>query len=129
MLTYDKALQINPNNFIVLNNLAYILMEAGRLDEASSYAVKAYELRPDSIPTVDTYAQILIRQNKAEESVELYQKVRANSTNSEEIYLNFVEALLMTGKKVIASRRIEERVFEEAKSKARLDELKSEYQL
>lgn len=127
VLTYKKALEINPNNFIVLNNLAYILMQEGELEQAAEYGIRAYELRPDNIATADTYAQILIRQNKVEDAVAAYRKVRADTSANEEIYLNFIEALLMNDNKPVAKRRLSEKQFELPASVTRLAELKQTY--
>ena len=126
---YQQALELNQNNFIVLNNLAYLLMEEGKLSDAASYAKRAYDLRPENVATVDTYAQILIRQNRVAEAVEAYQRSDVDDTDNEEVFLNYVEALLMDGKKPVASRRLEEREFKLPASNQRMAELKRTYQL
>jgi tetratricopeptide (TPR) repeat protein len=127
--TYEKALTVNENNFIVLNNLAYILLEQGRLDEASSYATRAYELRPDNVAIADTVAQVFVKQNKIEEAVDVYQKVRASSTENEEIYLNYVEALLLNDNKVIATRRLDDKEFKQDESKKRAAQLRADHNI
>jgi tetratricopeptide (TPR) repeat protein len=46
---YRKALELNPRDVLVLNNLAYALAEfAGKPEEALKYAEQAKELSPDS---------------------------------------------------------------------------------
>ncbi|GBL05165.1 XrtA/PEP-CTERM system TPR-repeat protein PrsT [Glaciecola sp. KUL10] len=127
--TYEKALSVNENNFIVLNNLAYILLEKGRLTEASTYANRAYELRPDNVAIADTLAQVFIKQSKIDDAVEVYQKVRTSTTENEEIYLNYVEALLLNDDKVMATRRLDDKEFKQPESIKRAAKLRSDYSI
>ena len=127
--TYRKALEVNQNNFIVLNNLAYILLEKGQLQEAATYATRAYELRPDNVAIADTLAQVRVQQNRIEDAVEIYQNVRTSTTQNEEIYLNYVEALLRNNNKAIASRRLEDKTFTLPESLERVAKLKSDYNI
>jgi Flp pilus assembly protein TadD len=124
---YKQALALNENNFVILNNLAYLLMEENRLDEASGFAQRAFDLQPDNAATVDTYAQILVRQDKHEEALVAYNRVMNEDVKNEEIFLNYIETLLLNGSKEIAARRTESRQLTLPQSNARLAELKSKY--
>lgn len=126
---YKQALTLNENNFVVLNNLAYLLMEENKLAEAYAFAKRAYDLSPDNAATVDTYAQILVRQNKNEEALDAYNGVMNSDVKNEEIVLNFIETLLLNGNEVIAKRRLESRQFTLPESNARLAELKAKYNI
>lgn len=54
---YKKALQIEPDQPIAANNLAYIMLESGQnVDMALSYAQSAHRSMPDSASTADTLA-------------------------------------------------------------------------
>jgi tetratricopeptide (TPR) repeat protein len=57
---FDKTLNINPNNYLILNNYAYYLsLENKNLDLALQYAKKVVEKYPENPTFVDTYAWVL----------------------------------------------------------------------
>jgi tetratricopeptide (TPR) repeat protein len=56
-VAYRKALELNPDLPISLNNLAFLLYESGQLDEALALATRAIEKRPNS-DYLDTFAQV-----------------------------------------------------------------------
>ena len=126
---YKDALTLNENNFVVLNNLAYLLMEEDKLSEAFVFGKRAFDLKPNHAATVDTYAQILVRQNQPKEALEAYNRVMNEDVKNEEIFLNYIETLLLNDSKVIAKRRLESRTFVLPKSNTRLAELKTQYGL
>jgi putative PEP-CTERM system TPR-repeat lipoprotein len=124
---YEDALELNQNNFVVLNNLAYLLMEENKLSDAFGFAKRAFDLKPNHAATVDTYAQILVRQNKPEEALEAYNRVMNEDVQNEEIFLNYIETLLINDSMMIAERRLESRTLSLPQSNARLAELKAQY--
>lgn len=57
---FDKALKLNPKNYLVLNNYAYYLsIEEKDLDKADIMAQTVYEKHPKNSTYVDTYAWVL----------------------------------------------------------------------
>ena len=59
MEDYKKAIQIDPNNAIATNNLAYLMVEAGQnVDVALTLAQTARRLMPDTPQTADTLAWV-----------------------------------------------------------------------
>jgi len=129
IMRYQNALKLNENNFVVLNNMAYLLMEENKISEAFRFAKRAYDLKPNNAATVDTYAQILIRQNKPTEALEAYNRVMNQDVNNEEIFLNYIETLLLNDSKIIAKRRIESTTLTLPESEVRLAKLKAQYGL
>jgi tetratricopeptide (TPR) repeat protein len=127
--TYKSILVDFPNNFVALNNMAYLYMENGQLDNALIYATQAYEIQPDNVATADTYAQVLLRQGNIEDAVKAYNRVMTKDVTNEEIFLNYIEALLKNGSKVIAERRIGDLELTQEESLQRLQQLRQEYQL
>ncbi|MGB3726336.1 MAG: XrtA/PEP-CTERM system TPR-repeat protein PrsT [Glaciecola sp.] len=125
--SYEKVLAVLPDNFVVLNNIAYLEMQAGNLERASEYGGRAYEMQPDNAATADTYAQILIRQGKLEDAVKTYNRVMTDDVKNEEIFLNYLEALWMNGNGILAERRMDDLPLSQAGSIARLNELKAKY--
>ncbi|MGQ8364997.1 XrtA/PEP-CTERM system TPR-repeat protein PrsT [Glaciecola sp. 1036] len=127
--TYNKILEVTPNNFVVLNNLAYLEMEKGDLAKAEVLAKQALDIQADNVAIADTYAQILVKQSRIEDALEVYKRVITDNTRNEEILLNYIEALLQNGDLVIAERRLERSSFTAAESKARIDSLRQTYNL
>lgn len=125
--TYERSLQLNPNNFIVLNNLAYLYTETGRLDEAENYARQAVEQRPNNADAVDTLAQALMKQEKYEEALRFYDRVINDDMKNNVIYLNYVEVLFASGNTSLARRKLAERRFDDAELVQRIQEMKSRY--
>ncbi len=129
MSTYERVIEITPNNFVVLNNLAYLAMEEGQLDKAAELSKKAYDIRPDNVATADTYAQVLLKQDKVEDAVDVYNRAITDEVKNEEILLNFIESLLLSGNKLIAERRLNELSLRSPISKDRAERLKKDYDL
>ena len=126
---YRAALERSPNNFVVLNNLAYLLMESGDLKSAEEFSERAYEMQADNAAIVDTYAQILVKQGETEKALEAYNKVMTDEVNNEEIILNYIETLLINDSKVIARRRLDSQTFTAQESLDRVESLVKEYNL
>jgi tetratricopeptide (TPR) repeat protein len=69
-LSYEKALVINPDNSVVLNNYAYYLSLRGeKLDQAATMALKAVTADTANSSNLDTYAWVLYKQGKYEEAL------------------------------------------------------------
>lgn len=124
---YKGVLAQFPNNFVVLNNTAYLEMEAGNLNKAYEYASRAFEIESKNVAIADTLGQVLLKQNKPKEALETYNKVMTNNISNEEIVLNFIEVLLVNGNLDIAKRRIDSLSLSSNASKARLKKLQETY--
>ena len=59
LATYEKVIELDPNDVVALNNLAWYLRERDR-KKALSYAAKAHELAPQAASILDTYAMVLL---------------------------------------------------------------------
>ncbi len=126
---YKEIEQSAPNNFLALNNLGFLLMTKGELDDALQFAERAYKLEPNNIGIVDTYAQVLVQRGELERAVEVYSSVMDDSVNNEDIVLNYIEALLKNGSTVLAKRRLNTRDFRSPLSTIRIRELRDTYNL
>ena len=59
---FDKSIQLNPENYVGLNNYAYYLSLVGRdLDKAERMSGKVIERFPNNSTYLDTYAWILFK--------------------------------------------------------------------
>ena len=67
--SYDKALELNPRNLIVLNNYSYYLSEREEeLDKALKMSKFSNVISPQNANYLDTYAWILFKQKKYTEA-------------------------------------------------------------
>ncbi len=76
---YDKALEINPDNALVLNNYAYYLsLRSEQLEKAEKMAKKAVQLDPYNENNLDTYAWVFYKMKKYKEALNWEKKAIAN---------------------------------------------------
>jgi tetratricopeptide (TPR) repeat protein len=60
--SYDKALEYDENNLLILNNYAYFLsLDKNNLDKAERMSAKCVQQQPDNATYIDTYAWIFFR--------------------------------------------------------------------
>ena len=114
---------------MVLNNLAYLYFEDGEIDKALPLARKAVGLQPKNADSLDTLAQILLQQDKYEESLSLYETVVNDQQVSDTVYLNYVQVLLDMGRKEVARRKIQNQEFTSAVGKKRAERMRVRYSL
>lgn len=127
--TYEETLKLNPNNFVVLNNLAYLYTQEGRLKDAEKYARQAVEQRPENPDAIDTLAQALAKQQKYDEAIKFYDRAINDNMKNEEIFLNYVEALANNGNINLARRKLTERKFSAEGSEARIVDLRKKFKI
>lgn len=126
---YAGILEQMPENFVVLNNLAYLYYEDGELNKAMELARKAVGLQPKNADSVDTLAQILIQQDKYEESLSLYESVVNDQPVADIVYLNYVQLLLDMGKKEVARRKMRNQEFTTTDGQKRAERIRVRYSL
>lgn len=62
---YDRVLNFDPDNALVLNNYAYYLaLQGSELDKAKEMALHAVELEPNNAIYLDTYAWVLYQKGE-----------------------------------------------------------------
>ena len=127
LASYESLLKAFPNNFVVLNNAAHLLMKAGNLSKASEYSTRAFAIQPQNVAIADTHAQILLQQGNPEEALEIYTGVMNNKVRNEEIWVNYIEVLLMNDSKALAQRRIKDVDVKNEELKERLVALEKKY--
>lgn len=124
---YEAIVKKTPDNFVALNNLAYLYYEAGNLERASTLAEKAVNLQPKSTDTIDTLAQINVAKGDLSEARRLYETVINDQESSEEVYLNYIEVLLKLDARPLALRKISSRPMTTDASRERLKSLSETY--
>jgi tetratricopeptide (TPR) repeat protein len=80
---YEKALEIEPNNVLVLNNYAYYLsLRKINLEKAKEMSFRCNELEPDNGTYQDTYAWVLYELKEYELAKEWLLKALLNGGDS-----------------------------------------------
>lgn len=83
---YEKALELKPDNALVLNNYAYYLsLRKENLERAEEMARMANEISPNSASYQDTYAWVLFQMGKYEEAKKWILKALENDEASAEV--------------------------------------------
>ena len=117
---YEKALAVDPNNIIALNNLAWIFDELDD-ERALSYARRAFEAAPSSANVVDTYGWILLRKGNREQAVELLAKAKEIAPDNGDIRYHFASALAQTDDRRGAIKELDSLLKSEVQFAARKD--------
>jgi tetratricopeptide (TPR) repeat protein len=72
---YDEALQINANNYSVLNNYSYYLaLRKENLDKAEKMASSLVKNNPDNSAYLDTYAWVLYMKEKYKDAKKMMER-------------------------------------------------------
>ncbi len=76
---FERALEIDPQNAVVLNNYAYYLSERNEsLEKAKAMSKKSLEIEPKSSTFADTYAWILFKNKEYKKAKEWIEKAIAS---------------------------------------------------
>lgn len=129
MQTYESILTLAPDNYVVLNNLAFLYKQQGDLTRARDLAVRAVEIKPESVEALDTLAQIYVANKALDDAAEYYARMDIDELTNEEILLNYLEVLLKTNNNRLALRYMEDRTLQQPASQQRWAQLKQQYQL
>ena len=98
--------QDNPNNILILNNLAWSLFES-KDKRALGFAEQALKIDPSNSAIMDTLGWILVEQGQVERGTKLLQQALAKSPDTAEIQFHLASAFAKSGDNVRAKREIE----------------------
>ena len=72
---YRATLELDPDNAIAMNNLAYLLAERGEdLELALGFARRAGELMPEDVDVIDTAGWVQLKRKQTDAAIELFAK-------------------------------------------------------
>ena len=119
---YDKALEMNANNYTVLNNYAYYLSQQGKnLERAAEMSLKTLKEEPTNATYLDTYAWILYLQKRYDEAKAYMELVLENEKQPDAtIFEHAGDISLMAGDKAKAAEYWQ-KAIEWGGDKARLE--------
>lgn len=103
---YRTALEVQPENPLVLNNLAWV---SGQLKapKAIEYAEKANRLAPNQPAIMDTLAMLLAEKGDTAQAVDLLRKAMQIAPQAALIQLNLAKVLIGSGQKDAARKELE----------------------
>jgi Flp pilus assembly protein TadD len=102
-----NALEFEPENVVIVNNLAWVLGEMGD-SKALEYAEKAYALAPDVAEINDTLGWLLVQKGETVRGIELLRRANALAPNDAAKRLRLARALVKTGDKSGAKKELAE---------------------
>lgn len=110
---YERLLKKNPDNVIVLNNLANLYLESNQ-ERALELAQRAFALLPDRFEVIDTLGWVLVKQNKPEEGMKHLRSARAIDAGDPNVNYHYAFGLAISGE-VREARSVLKKVLEEHK--------------
>ena len=93
------------------------------------YGERAVELKPNNSAALDTLAQIYVAEKDYKEALNLYDRAITDAMQNEEIYLNYVEALLLSEDKFLAKRKLGQREMKQKVSITRAAKLRADFDI
>ena len=106
MSQFAAVLQVEPNNIIALNDLAWACQQGGD-KRALDYAEQAYRLAPNSPVIMDTLAAVYLGSGKRAQALALLQKASALAPEAGDIRYHLGVVLAKGGDKRGARRELE----------------------
>lgn len=103
---YQSALALQPNNALILNNLAWASAQT-KSPKAFEYAEKANQLAPNQPAIMDTLAMLTAEKGETAKAIELLRKAIAVAPQAASIQLNLAKLLIQAGQKDDARRELE----------------------
>lgn len=105
---YQQVLQVEPDNPMALNNLAFVMAEEGTgLDEALTMAQKAKQKLPGNPEVSDTLGWIYIKKNLSDNAISIFQELVAKHPEKPMYQYHLAMAYFQKGDKVAAKKLLQ----------------------
>lgn len=123
---FEAVLAIRPDNAAALNNLAWILNQAGK-SSALEYALKANKLFPNEPAFMDTLAGIYLKMNKLDKAIEMQRAAIAAAPNISTHRLHLAQIYISAGENNLAKKELNQltELGDMSKQKAEVAALKA----
>jgi tetratricopeptide (TPR) repeat protein len=97
---YNKVLNLDPDNPLVLNNLAYMSADSGtNLDQAQTYAERAKKRAPNNADVADTLGYVYFQKNLNAQALQIFRQNVQDHPNIPSFHFHLAMALLKQGDK------------------------------
>ena len=118
---FEKALQIEPENIMILNNYGYYLsLREIKLEKAEKMSLVTIQAEPENPTYLDTYAWILYKSGKLESALEYIEKAIAFGGGDDPEILDHYGDILEALGKTEAAVKAWEKAIEEGNESALL---------
>jgi len=117
---YQAAMKLDPDNTVILNNLAWVLAETGD-PKAREYAAAAYRQAPFNPNVIDTLGWAELQSGDAQKGVELLRAASNLAPANTSIRLHLAKGLIKTGDRAGAKKTLEPLSKLDAASPARAE--------
>lgn len=105
---YERALKIDPNDPIALNNLAYLIADSnGDLNLALKYAQQARQRLPNLSEISDTLGEIYLKKNLVDNAIDSFKSLVVANPGNPTYYYHYALALKQKGDKANARKECE----------------------
>jgi tetratricopeptide (TPR) repeat protein len=96
---FEKALEMEPDNIMILNNYSYYLSLRGeKLKDAEKMSRRTIETDPDNPTYLDTYAWVLFKSGKTQKALEYLEKALDNGGSTDpDILEHYADVLAELG--------------------------------
>jgi tetratricopeptide (TPR) repeat protein len=106
---YEATLKIQPDNPVVLNNLAFLLQDTGgNLDDALSKAQRAKQLLPNLAEISDTLGCIFLKKNQPDQAIDIFKDLVAKQPAHATYRYHLGQAYSQKGDKTRAMEQLKE---------------------
>src|SRR5205085_3471831 len=105
---YEESLRREPDNPVLLNNLAFLLAQQGSdLDQALTLAQRAKQRLPENAEVADTLGWIYLKKNLNAGAIQIFQGLVKQQPNNPTFHYHLALALLQQGDKSGARKELE----------------------
>jgi cytochrome c-type biogenesis protein CcmH/NrfG len=118
MEVYEKALELNPENLVALNNLAGLYAQTNRA-KALDLAARAYRIYPDNPGVQDTYGWILVQDGELSKGRSLIKQALNALPRVAEVRYHYAATLIRSGEKTEGLEILRSLVSEDARFNGR----------
>ncbi len=102
----EELLALQPNDPVVLNNLAWLYQKTGNPD-ALEYAERAYALAPNQANAIDTLGWILVQRGEVSRGLTLLRDAQARAAGDPNINYHLAVALSKLGRTAEAREKLQ----------------------
>lgn len=117
---YKKALELSPDNILVLNNLAWSLKESDP-EQALEYAEKANSLKPGTVTLMDTLAMVYLANQNLDKAIRTMKEVRYLDPENRTLRLHEAEINAAAGNEASAIKTLQELLSEKEEFPEKLE--------
>ena len=105
---YQRSLELQPDNIVALNNLAYLLAETGgNLDQAQTLAQRAQQKQPNILTISDTLGFIYLKKNLHDSAIQIFNVAVRKQPENPTYRYHLGLALLQKGEKERARKELQ----------------------